>query len=684
MLFDPGNRSQWDRYALAGVDFEKTLDEGRGRERAAVGPLLTTAWHQGPPYNNDCPMGDGDRCVVGCVATATAQIMRYHQWPPYGTGEHEYDWDGDDSCGGSTSGATLTANYADSYAWSDMPDDCTGGCSPDQDAALAELCYEVGVAFEMDYGACGSGASTSFAQTVLPTYFRYDAAINREDRVDHTPSSWFALIQNEINAGRPILYRIFSHAIVCDGWSDDDGIDQFHMNYGWADSHTAWYAIDNLHCPWQGCDPDEEYAVLQIYPDASSMTLCVPADYATIQGAIDVAANGDIIEVADGTYTGAGNKNLDFGGKAITVRSASGDPALCIIDCEGSGRGFHFHSGETTSSVIAGFTLMNGHSSFRAGAVHVVNAGPTLLNCVFRDNEALAGGAVFDDGGSSLVVNCIFVYNYATADGGAFHTFNDSRASLVNCLFARNSAATGGGAIDHETNSDALLNIANCTFVGNGAVVHGGAIWGESSAATLAITNCVLWGNTAPMEAQIHGNASVTYCCIQDGWLGTGNIALAPQFLDPDGPDGDPQTLVDNDYRLAAGSPCIDAGSNLVVSADVADLDHDGDSAERTPLDLDGLPRFADDPGTIDSGVSDPPSYPWVVDMGAFEFAGTSGLVSDLDGDGDVDINDFNVLAGCMSGPLVTPAPDCDGADLDLDTDVDLTDFAVFQVQSGT
>ena len=85
--------------------------------------------------------------------------------------------------------------------------------------------------------------------------------------------------------------------------------------------------------------------------------------FCKIQTAIDVAVNGDTILVADGVYTGTGNKNLDFGGKLITLQSVSDDAATCVIDCQGFGRGFYFHSSETVAATVAGFTIRNGRAS---------------------------------------------------------------------------------------------------------------------------------------------------------------------------------------------------------------------------------------------------------------------------------------------------------------------------------
>ncbi len=281
VLFGRINREEWIRFSGKPDDFKANLAGGRLRGGTEVGPLVTTTWHQGPPYNNSCPMGDGGRTVVGCVATATAQIMKYHNQPVSGTDANcNYNWDGDNSCdpGHNNGAGNLSVNLTDPYAWGNMPDDCTTGSPQAEQDAVAELCYEVGVALEMDYGVCGSGIPTSAALTVLRDDFGYDNAIDRENRPDHTPATWFGLIQAEINASRPILYRIRGHAIVCDGWRDTGGQNQYHMNYGWDNFRTDWYVLDNLHCPWQGCGLAEEYLIRNIAPpsDDNSPVLSNP------------------------------------------------------------------------------------------------------------------------------------------------------------------------------------------------------------------------------------------------------------------------------------------------------------------------------------------------------------------------------------------------------------------------
>jgi hypothetical protein len=118
-------------------------------------------------------------------------------------------------------------------------------------------------------------------------------------------------------------------------------------------------------------------------------TIHVPSNQPTIQAGIDAAVDGDTVLVADGTYTGWRNRNLDFGGKAIVVVSENG-PESCIIDCSHYGRGFHFHSGETETSIVQGFTITNGtddEGSKHGGAIRCINSSsPTIKGNVIINN----------------------------------------------------------------------------------------------------------------------------------------------------------------------------------------------------------------------------------------------------------------------------------------------------------
>jgi len=268
-MFGLVNDSLWSRYAVSPEIFRETLTSKNTLDVQQVGPLLTTEWDQHYPYNMYCPMGDGGQCVVGCVATAVVQITKYWNWPPTGEDSSSYYWYGDYSCDGSTPGETLSVDHSDEYDWDNMPDDC-GGCTEIEREAVAELCYEMGVALEMSYGHCGSASGSYHVAQALPDHFRYHASIQHEWRNEYTQDEWFEMIKSEIDAGRPMYYEIYSHAIACDGWKTIWSAKMYHFNYGWDDNHTAWYTVDDLYCPWDGCSYLYEDLLRNIYPEQDS------------------------------------------------------------------------------------------------------------------------------------------------------------------------------------------------------------------------------------------------------------------------------------------------------------------------------------------------------------------------------------------------------------------------------
>jgi hypothetical protein len=268
-VFGQSQRLLWDRYTVTADEFKAEMT-ARATDYLAAGPLLTSSWSQGAPYNDSVPNGYSGRCVVGCTATALAAILDFWQWPLHGYGTETYEWGGDHSCGGgSTGGQTLSAVLSDPYDWANMADNCSGGCTSAQRAALAELSHDVGVVYHMDYGSCASGADMTPGLKQLPYRFLYSTDIRINQRVSHTLESWYLMIKEEIDNGRPIHYGINSHSIVCDGYRQVGSAYQYHMNYGWGGSSTAWYTLDSLYCYWISgsvCPSEEDYMLTHIHP----------------------------------------------------------------------------------------------------------------------------------------------------------------------------------------------------------------------------------------------------------------------------------------------------------------------------------------------------------------------------------------------------------------------------------
>lgn len=229
-------------------------------------------------------------------------------------------------------------------------------------------------------------------------------------------------------------------------------------------AQTTWYVDDDA--PGDLCPADPSCG--DPLEDGSAAH---PFD--TIQEGIDAAVNGDTVLVLDGTYNGDGNRDMDFGGRLITVQSQNGADN-CVIDCEGTEldphRAFDFHSGETAAAVLEGLTIRNGYMPLWGGAIRCAAASaPTIRASVFRGNSAAGssventgrGGAIYctDNAGATLL-ECTFVGNTAvggsatlTGHGGALACFNSGDVVARKCDFRDNTAIANaresgdGGAI---------------------------------------------------------------------------------------------------------------------------------------------------------------------------------------------------------------------------------------------
>lgn len=211
---------------------------------------------------------------------------------------------------------------------------------------------------------------------------------------------------------------------------------------------------------------------------ALATTIRVPGDQPTIQAGINAASAGDTVLLMDGTFSGPGNEEIVFMGKAITVCSQSGDPSTCIVDVVSEYEsGFEFLHGEGPNSVLAGVTITHGYSGVKCRT----GSSPSIINCAFVDNSASNGGGISClSFASPTVVGCSFTGNVATDDnlggGGGICCYGGCAPSITECVFVGNSAPGeygGGGAI--FTRSSPFPSITGCTFEGNWAGT-GGAI----------------------------------------------------------------------------------------------------------------------------------------------------------------------------------------------------------------
>ena len=371
-----------------------------------------------------------------------------------------------------------------------------------------------------------------------------------------------------------------SHVIVLDDYIiQPDTINYFVIEVNDIIGHSA---------------TDDNYGTCYAFAAAGPRDINVPDEYTTIQEAIDNAWEGSTIWVADGIYTGDGNKNIDFKGKLLTVRNENG-PEACIIDCENDGRGFWFHSGEDANSILDGLTITNGYAQTLnngykgAGGILCEYSNPMIRNCIIIGNESPGcgggissyestaklvnctfinnssdkwGGGMINYHGGVTLINCVFKNNSARSSGGGFCGYGSStHPKLKNCLFSGNTAGYGGGGISSQNGSNSI--VTNCTFTNNSASKGGGLFLSHGGA---TMTNCILWNNQASSGKQVcfdnkYCRLTVNYTNLQEGlsdipqrggtltW-GPGNIDADPCFVDPD----------NRNYHLGADSPCINAG----------------------------------------------------------------------------------------------------------------------------
>ena len=255
----PGNMKEWLK------EYERQIEWARenGIERKTtprrttktdISMMTKSKWNQRRPYNLYCYNETGDwYAVTGCVATAMAQIMYYHQWPEKTTGEiPAYDINYQTTETSYT--YTWAAQPATTFEWTKMQDAYSSSSklkledATEEEKAVAKLMRYCGQSVNMQYGQNGSAASNNSASKAFSSYFGYDEDVRLVKRNKYsTQDEWDELIYNELANGRPVLYggsnETSGHAFIVDGYQDG----MFSINWGWSGKHDGYFLLSALN-----------------------------------------------------------------------------------------------------------------------------------------------------------------------------------------------------------------------------------------------------------------------------------------------------------------------------------------------------------------------------------------------------------------------------------------------------
>jgi predicted outer membrane repeat protein len=295
----------------------------------------------------------------------------------------------------------------------------------------------------------------------------------------------------------------------------------------------------------------------------------IPDDYPTIQLGIDASIDGDTVLVQPGIYM----ENINFNGHNIVVGSlflTTGDTtyiAETTIDGNSVTEVAYFGHGETNEAELIGFTIKNGYGFWRAGGIYCNSSNPVIRNNLIIENIAAEYGAgvLCDNNSNPFIISNKIIQNSARFDGGGIECKDNSNAVIMNNVIIENEAAWGYGGGIFCQDSDPI--IINNVVSGNSAGISGGGIYCEL-VSNPTVINTIFWADSAGYGNEIDMDDSsspyLTYCDIQGGWGGEGNINFDPLFRNPD----------NNDYHLMTDecgqtdiSQCIDAGSPDILDS---------------------------------------------------------------------------------------------------------------------
>ena len=566
-------KKQWD-------ELLRPSQEGTPDNPKSDSYLLTSTWEQGSGYNNYCPVMNGQHVVVGCVATAMAQIIRYYGKPSRGFGRKSYMH--------SVYGMLAVDFDTTDYDYSLMPDKIRRSTPSNQRDMVSRLCYHCGIVVNMEYQhaghTSGSGAHTSNVPEAL-NYFGYTDAKHYSRNNLNNDSLWVAMIRNEIDNRRPIEYSGFDseggHAFVLDGYNNQN---QYHFNWGWGGYADGFYTLTtmvgfvfnhemviNIHpSGWDG-----HLSRFLVSPDGDGDGTSWSNANSNIAAAVQLSklVNREIW-LKEGTYYGDTSSQYAFeftmpatiiGGFAgtetsLTQHNAKEHPT--IFDGLGMHSVLYCHASYNNQQLkVSDIIIQNGYSP-DGSVVNLTNEmlakNITIQNCI-------------SDSGSILYTNsCRLIASSIHSNQAPTICQLTSGTAMRQSLVYNNN----GNALTMQSSS----RVVNCDIVSN---LGTGVIFKHPKNSFI---NNIVWNNDNSIRLDTTlTDTAFRHCGIEGDsllsdstsiWLNSSNEhAQGPRFVNPSvtrGTEGFTPTL---DWHLGRGSVCINAGEKLRESLSDGDYD---------------------------------------------------------------------------------------------------------------
>lgn len=343
-------QSEWGRY-LAG-----------NLRAASTEVLLTTArWDQGDPYNRQTPIIDGYHAVTGCVATALAIVMRYHEYPvetvTSSNRVNEY-WSG------------LPVSYGP-YEWDKMPLIYKDGEFTEEEAnTVASLMWQIGANVDMGYSVDVSGANTKNAIERLNSVYGYSDGLRYVNKSDYRWTEWKKLVRDELESNRPVIYSGNNseggHAFICDGYKEDEA---FHINWGWGGISNGYFLLSALDSDG-GDDPYVLYGMgIGIRPPKAGDTKIYMLKYLSLELSGQLAVNTDF--------------TINVGAKNIGNAEFYGSVDMAVIGADGKIK----KRISTPSPEVSIWMQKSTYWDFKCQLTEALAEGEKILPVYSRDGE---------------------------------------------------------------------------------------------------------------------------------------------------------------------------------------------------------------------------------------------------------------------------------------------------------